>query len=217
MNKHIVIYMSKIVQYIFSKIETKNKCDIIFLIIEKEIKQMSVLKYAILGLLNQRSMTGYEITKQFNLALCEFWNVNHSQIYPELKLLHKQKKIEYEVEISGNILEKKVYTITDTGKEDFISWLRGKYSIPPTSKDEFKLQLFFANELDLDSRIELIEHHLQQHRDRLNHLINNRKRFEVIPSKNSDDFCDYLVLMGAIMREENICSWLEECIRLYRE
>ena len=51
---------------------------------------MGVLKYAILGLLNQKSMTGYDITKEFEEKLCEFWSAKHSQIYPELKTLNEK-------------------------------------------------------------------------------------------------------------------------------
>jgi hypothetical protein len=31
-------------------------------------------------------------------------------------------------------------------------------------------------------------------------------------SKISPEFCDYLVLKGAIMREKTYISWLKECI-----
>ena len=48
---------------------------------------MRVLKYAILGLLNQKSMSGYELSSEFESALNEFWNAKHSQIYPELRKL----------------------------------------------------------------------------------------------------------------------------------
>ena len=51
---------------------------------------METLKYAILGLLMKKDMTGYELTKEFNSALFEFWNASHSQIYPKLKALTKE-------------------------------------------------------------------------------------------------------------------------------
>ena len=54
---------------------------------------MRVLKYAILGLLNQKSMSGYELSSEFESALNEFWNAKHSQIYPELRKLTEEKKI----------------------------------------------------------------------------------------------------------------------------
>lgn len=175
---------------------------------------MGVLKYAILGLLNQKSMTGYDITKEFEEALCEFWSAKHSQIYPELKSLNEQGMVEYKIEISGNVLEKKLYSITELGKKDFMKWLESKIDIPSTFKDEFRLQLFFSDFLSDKNREELIKNHLNQHRDRLEHLRNNQKKFDSIPEKNTNAFSDYLVLLGAIMREENTCKWLEKCLEL---
>ena len=67
---------------------------------------MRVLKYAILGLLNRQPMTGYDIGKEFNYELSEFWHAKHSQIYTELKRLHDEGLVTYDIEISGDILEK---------------------------------------------------------------------------------------------------------------
>lgn len=80
---------------------------------------MRVLKYAILGLLNQKSMSGYELSSEFESALNEFWNAKHSQIYPELRKLTEEGMITFETAITGNVLEKKIYTITEAGKKSF--------------------------------------------------------------------------------------------------
>ena len=60
---------------------------------------MGTLKYAILGLLNRKNMTGYDLSKEFETTLFEFWNAKHSQIYPELKSLSENGLVRYEVEI----------------------------------------------------------------------------------------------------------------------
>ena len=41
---------------------------------------MGTLKYAILGLLNRKNMTGYDLSKEFETTLFEFWNAKHSQM-----------------------------------------------------------------------------------------------------------------------------------------
>ncbi len=46
---------------------------------------MRTLKYAILGLVSQKPMTGYDIYKEFDGPIGNFWSAKHSQIYPELK------------------------------------------------------------------------------------------------------------------------------------
>lgn len=175
---------------------------------------MRTLKYAILGLINQKSMSGYELTQQFESALSEFWMAGHSQIYPELKRLTQEESAEYKIEISGNALEKKVYSITEKGRKDFMEWLAKDEPMEPTPKEVFRLRMFFSNRLEPEKRKNLIESQLFQHQRRLSHLQDNKKKFTGIPEKQTDDFGDYLVIIGAIMREEMTIAWLEECIRL---
>lgn len=177
-------------------------------------KTMRVLKYAILGLLNQKSMTGYELSQQFESTISEFWTAKHSQIYPELKKLTQEGMIEFEIEITGQVLEKKLYSITESGRGDFLNWLEKEEPMQSTPKDVFRLRVFFLNELDNDIRIKLLEKQLVQHTKRLEHLRNNNKKFSGVPNKNADEFGDYLVLMGAIMREETTCEWLKQCLNL---
>ena len=81
---------------------------------------MRTLKFAVLGLLNRRPMTGYEIGKEFDYELGQFWNAKHSQIYPELKKLLDEGLVVFDVEISGDILEKKRYTITEKGQLELL-------------------------------------------------------------------------------------------------
>ncbi len=175
---------------------------------------MGVLKYAILGLLNQQERSGYDLTKEFESTLNEFWNAKQSQIYPELKKLTEDGCVEFRVEISGTALEKKVYSITPKGREDFMAWLRERRPLPLTPKSEPRLQIFFSSALKAGERMSLLTDQLEKHRQRLAHLQNNMKKFPQVPPTESDAFGDYLVLLGAIMREENNCRWLEECIAL---
>lgn len=173
---------------------------------------MRTLKYAILGLLNRRPMTGYELAKEFNYELAEFWFANHSQIYPELKKLHSEGLVTYDVEISGDILEAKRYQITENGKSDFVKWLHKDEKIERTPKNIFRLRMYFSHELDLETRIHLLENQRQQHLKRLNSLKKTIEQYDETPAYSSDRFGDFLVLKGAIMREENVISWIDLCI-----
>ncbi len=172
------------------------------------------LKYAILGLLNQKNMTGYDLMKEFEFTLNEFWYANHSQIYPELKKLETEGLITHEVEISGQVLEKKLYSITDTGREDFLGWLREDQPLEPTPKEVSRLKIFYSSALKPAERKAMFESQLAQHEERRLHLMENQKKFKKVPAKSSNEFGDYLVLLGAIRREEMLISWLQECLSL---
>lgn len=173
---------------------------------------MRTLKYAILGLLNRRPMTGYDIGKEFNFQLAEFWSAKHSQIYPELKKLVDEKLIVYDIEITGDVLEKKVYNITEKGKKDFLKWLKKDEPMEQTPKNIFRLRMYFSNNLDLNTRIYLLEQQLEQHQDRLTFLYTQLDPYDGIPPVDSDGFGDFLVLKGAIIREESSIQWLNLCL-----
>lgn len=178
---------------------------------------MGTLRYAVLGLLNRNSMTGYELTREFNSALSEFWSARHSQIYPELKALAKEQLVTFEIESDGGAMERKRYTITPAGRRLFLNWERTPLAPKPTPKDEFRLQLFFSDCLKPRERFVLLTEHLEQHLKRLAHLEQNREILfggRGVDALVDRDFSDYLVLSGAIEREQATCHWLEQCLNL---
>ncbi len=176
------------------------------------------LKYAILGLLYNENLTGYDLYLKFGGPLSEFWSAKHSQIYPELKKLAEEGVVSYDIEIAGTSLEKKVYSITEAGREDFLNWLSTIEPMQATPKDVFRLRLFFAAYLEPEARLAMLSEHLEEHRLRLAHLRRkNEDVFAVIPEKDSALFFDYLVWLNAVMREETTCRWLETCIALCAE
>lgn len=178
---------------------------------------MRTLKYAILGLINKSPSTGYDIFKEFSDSLGNFWNAKHSQIYPELKKLVEEELIKYDVVITGEVLEKKVYIITEKGKEEFKSWLCKNEEIEPTPKDIFRLRMYFLKDIPKERLLELLENQLQQRLEKISHLIEKRNAFTEVPGFGENELGDYLVLEGAIMREETTVQWLEKCIELCNE
>ena len=175
---------------------------------------MRNLKYAILGLLNQKNMTGYELLQSFEKSLAQFWTAKHSQIYPELKKLTKEGMVEYEILPDTRVLDKKLYRITKAGRDDFKNWLAIDEKIEPVPKDIFRLRLFFAEELPNDRRIYLLERQLEQHKNRLTLLKEKEDKKQFIEDTKTREFSDYIIWLGAIKRETAYCEWLEECISL---
>lgn len=177
---------------------------------------MRNLKYAILGLVNRKPLTGYDITKAFNEGLVEFWYAKHSQIYPELKRLTDEDLISYETIIQGEKLEKKLYTITPKGKKCLQKWLAKDDPLEPTPKDIFRLRAYFCDEMDNDTLLKQFQSALSKHSERLEYLENSMEELlktKDISQVSSPYFGDYIVLNGAIMREKSYIDWLEDCIK----
>ena len=85
------------------------------------------------------------------------------------------------------------------------------------SGDEFRLQLFFSGALSPEKRMALLTDQLKQHEEKLAHLKGNMGKFSSIPPEDENDFADYLVLHGAVLREETNCKWLKDCIKLCKK
>lgn len=178
---------------------------------------MGTLKYALLGLLRRESLTGYEISKQFESSLCEFWQAKHSQIYPELKALTRDELIEFKVQIAGNVLEKKVYSITEKGRQEFQQWAEKDSTALAVPKDEFRLQLYFSDCIAPKRRIELLQKQLELHKDYLAYLTEKIAGFGDADALGEDDFCNYMVMQSGVLREQYICSWLKNCIKMCKK
>jgi DNA-binding PadR family transcriptional regulator len=178
---------------------------------------MRTLKYAILGLLCRNALTGYDLAKAFDAGLGSFWNARHSQIYPELKKLLVEGLAEYSTVIQGEKLKKKLYTITEAGRKDFLKWIREDEPLEPTPKEKFRLRVYLS---DMISDDELLRHLESQ-------MVKRRKKLEGLNSQFKCNFADlapakftktqrgdYLVLCGAIMRETAYIEWLQASIAL---
>lgn len=176
---------------------------------------MRELKYAILGLVNSRPITGYDIMKEFNeRTMSNFWRAKHSQIYPELQKLVAEGALEYEIVIQGRKMEKKLYHITEKGKKDFLQWLCKDEPISETPKDPFRLRSYFCPLLSASQYRRLLESQLSQHQAKYDLLSQTmQENYTAPPAFGTDSFGDYIVLEGALHRERGQLEWLHRCLQ----
>lgn len=104
------------------------------------------LKHGLLGLLNYGEMTGYELTKVFEDSLGFFWKAQMSQIYRELNAMEKEGWLTFHTVIQTDKPNKKVYSITETGREELNTWLNKDLTEEFFSaRNAFLMQLFFSS------------------------------------------------------------------------
>ena len=60
-----------------------------------------MLELAILGLLKERAMHGYQLKKRLADTLGSFWQVSYGSLYPGLKRLQREERIHTEAEHPG--------------------------------------------------------------------------------------------------------------------
>lgn len=111
-----------------------------------------MLKHGILGLLGYGSMTGYEIDRAFKDSLNYFWKAQTSQIYRELQTLKNNGWATDEVVEQSDRPDKKVYSITESGREEFMRWLR-EDNVPLGLRSSLLMKTFFMGERSPDENI----------------------------------------------------------------
>jgi PadR family transcriptional regulator, regulatory protein AphA len=100
-------------------------------------------KYALLGLLTLRPMSGYDIKKTIEVSLGNFWSESYGQIYPILKALVAEGLATITVETQAGKPNRNVYALTQAGHEEFERWLHrpSEYDV---GRNEILLKLFFG-------------------------------------------------------------------------
>ncbi|MDI6655849.1 MAG: PadR family transcriptional regulator, partial [Candidatus Hydrothermarchaeota archaeon] len=79
---------------------------------------MSLAKLAVLGVLIEKPMHGYELKQYFETRMPVFWMINYGSIYPVLKKLEKEGFVTAKREVSGP-RGKIVYEVTEEGRREF--------------------------------------------------------------------------------------------------
>ena len=115
-----------------------------------------MLKHGILGLLNYGSMTGYDIMRVFKDSLSFFWTAQTSQIYRELQTLKKNGWVNDEDVLQKGKPDKKLFSITESGKEELNKWLMEEDTGFET-KSPLLMKTFFRGERNIDENIKFFK------------------------------------------------------------
>lgn len=125
------------------------------------------LTHAILGLLQQEEMTGYDLkTSCFDQCIAHLWPADQAQIYRTLDKLVEQGWITCSVQIQHDRPNRKVYKLTEAGASELNRWLQCHQPLP-TVREPLLVQLFFAAQLPNEALIQLIEQQLVARHEKL--------------------------------------------------
>jgi PadR family transcriptional regulator, regulatory protein AphA len=114
------------------------------------------LEYAILGFLNYRPLSGYDLKKIFDTSVRHFWPADQSQIYRTLNRLTERGWAEMEKVEQENRPDRKEYSITDVGRQELQEWLSAPLPFGE-SRSAPLIQVFFAGQLSDEEVLEMFE------------------------------------------------------------
>lgn len=104
---------------------------IILFSIMQEKNQLSTLSLAILGLIGQKPLSGYDVRKVFSTTPMGHFSSSPGAIYPALKRIEKNGWIKGEVKNRKTLRPKLVFKLTDTGRK-----VLAEHLTRPVTKDD---------------------------------------------------------------------------------
>jgi DNA-binding PadR family transcriptional regulator len=168
-----------------------------------------MLELAILGLLKERSMHGYQLSKRLTDSLGGFWRVSYGSLYPTLKRLERQGAVEQVFDQQEVARRKNVYRITDVGETLFRQLLEEAGSDTAGEDNRFRVRLAFFKYLAPESRIRVLERRRAFLEERLDTITSS------LATTTGDTYTMSLIQHGRETTEQDI-AWLNGLIAAER-
>ena len=162
------------------------------------------IKYAILGLLQYKDLHGYRIKKLIERDFGFMWTVNYGQIYPALKGMLEEELVKMKVVEGTNSPDRKLYSITEKGRQNFLSWLDAEPERRLFIRDPFLLRFPFFGSGDPERVLQGIGEQIDFYQEQL--ML--RKTF-IAGRKRGDVYVRLATDLG-IRFNEMILDWLDQ-------
>jgi Predicted transcriptional regulators len=117
-------------------------------------------EYVLLGFLMEKDMTGYDMKQHMSISTSYFVDASFGSIYPSLKRLEKKGFVELKESIENGKL-KKIYSINQNGKAEFLKWLASPIAVSRTDISGPLAKVFFYRYLPNEQAILLIKQYIE--------------------------------------------------------
>jgi DNA-binding PadR family transcriptional regulator len=166
-----------------------------------------MLELAILGLLKEQAMHGYQLRKRLADTLGSFWQVSYGSLYPALKRLQKEEAVEMIFPKDQVGRRKNVYRITEKGEALFAELLDGAGQ-QAADDSGFSVRFAFFQYLKPETRIRLLERRRMFLEGRFSHLKESVQRL-----KEGIDSYTLALMNRELAATETDIRWLDDVIQ----
>ncbi len=171
---------------------------------------MSV-KYAMLGILAEKDLHGYEIKSSFDEKVGDFWSLNYGQIYSTLDRLEKEDLVSHDRQVQDKRPDRKIFSITQKGKKELEEWLTTPVSNKVRAlRDEFFVKLVFMDKRNPAPVLELIEKQKALYLKQMTRLTQQKVELKKRP-KSADTLTTELLMDAGLFHAEADIRWLTLC------
>lgn len=167
-----------------------------------------MLELAILGLLKQQPMHGYQLSRELGGSLGGFWRVSYGSLYPTIRRLERDGLV---APVPGGSIggrRKTVFGITEQGERAFLELLQETPNDSSTEDTRFRVRLAFFRYLPPETRIRLLERRRAYLIERLSTIDDSLRTTR----EGADDYTLSLMEHGRSATRSDI-EWLDGLIQ----
>lgn len=176
----------------------------------------NVSRFVILGFLNWRPMTGYDIKKLLEEEIYDFWSESYGTIYPTLKKLITEGLTEKIIEKQEGKPDRIIYTITAVGQEQLQEWLKKSFDLPRI-RNEFLVKILFGDTVPPKTSIMHIKKYRDMFKDKMKMYIELEKQMKQKMKKDKKEVYSYLTLLQGIHIAKARLEWCREALTILEE
>lgn len=167
-----------------------------------------MLEYIILGMLMHKEMSGYDLKQWMAECTSYFFDASFGSIYPALKRMDQKAYIICRESVEDGKF-KKLYSISDLGKDYFLGWLSQPIQFVKANHN-YLVNIYFYKYLPLDTAIKNLKAFvavLEQHLQHLQEVkVCAEDRYEI-----KHNF-EYSTVTCGIHYFQSIITWCKELI-----
>ena len=169
------------------------------------------LAHAILAGLWVKPFTGYELAKEFEESVGNFWNATHQQIYRELEKIRKDGWAKVKTETQDGKPDRKIYSISEKGKKELLHWIEDP--LPPLPRRDPLLVKLYIGHIAPKALLKELLAHRKRHADILDHLRSLESLyFPDLKQLSNESKFKHFTLRRGILYEEAWLKWCDEVV-----
>jgi DNA-binding PadR family transcriptional regulator len=172
----------------------------------------TMLELAVLGLLKEKPMHGYELKKALTERFAQTGKYSYGSLYPTLKRLQKVGAVELEYPKGEIARRKNVYRLTPAGEEVFVQMLEQANPHATEDREAFMLRLAFFRYTRPETRVRMLERRRGYLLDQLARIKDSLKKLK----ERMDDYSLELMRYDEFNTEHDI-RWLDDMLAAERQ
>ncbi len=171
-----------------------------------------MLELAVLGLLKEKPMHGYELKKALTERFAQTGKYSYGSLYPTLKRLQKAGAVEQEFPKGEVARKRNVYRLTEAGEDLFARMLEQSSVQATQDKEAFMLRLAFFRYTRPETRVRMLERRRGYLLDQL-----TRIKESLINLKERMDTYSLELMRYDEYNTEHDIHWLDEMLEAERK